>query len=187
MSTAPSSPPSPPPGATALMEGVRRATEGTPYVVTPTAEGFDVSLDVVDAQWFGLFNKAGLRTVFVHHVAVPEPGVLTITDDARSVEWVAGTPRVAATAERQHGRVKELGAQKVWAFDEEGRFGVQADYRFGSEEGRDLVTGVAQQLGLELRRGGAERIGLWFGIVAGVGAVLVVVVNLVLLLTGYYG
>ena len=87
-------------------------------------------------------------------MAVPSPGVYTITDDARSVEWVAGVPRVAATAERQHGRVVELGAQKVWAFDEHGRFGVQADYRFGSEEGRDLVTGVARQLGMEQRAQG---------------------------------
>ena len=180
-------PPAPPPAATPLMQAVQQVAEGTPYVVTPTDEGFDVTLDVVDAQWYGLFNKAGLRKVFVHHVAVPSPGVYTITDDARSVEWVAGVPRVAATAERQHGRVVELGAQKVWAFDEHGRFGVQADYRFGSEEGRDLVTGVARQLGMEQRRGGSERIGLWFGVVAGVGALLVVVVNVVLLLTGYYG
>lgn len=177
----------PPPQAIALMQGVQQAAEGTPYVVTPTAEGFDVSLDVVDARWFGLFNKAGLRKVFVHHVSLPTPGTYTVTDDARSVEWVAGTPRVAATAERQHGRVVELGGQKVWAFDEHGRFGVQADYRFSSEEGRDLVAGVARQLGLEQRRGGAERVGLWFGVVAGIGAVLVVVVNVVLLLTGYYG
>lgn len=184
MSTPPTSPP---PEATALMQGVQQAAEGTPYVVTPTAEGFDVSLDVVDAQWFGLFNKAGLRKVFVHHVTVPSPGVYTITDDARSVEWVAGTPRVAATAERQYGRVKEIGAQKVWAFDEHGRFGVQADFRFGSEEGRDLVTGVAQQLGLELRRGGAERIGLWAAGLVGVGAVVGLLLTVVLALTGYFG
>ncbi|MGV3561664.1 MAG: hypothetical protein ACO1ON_00155 [Nocardioides sp.] len=177
----------PPPEVTALMQGVERAAEGTPYVVMPTAQGFDVSLDVVDAQWFGLFNKAGLSKVYVHHVAVPAPGTYTITDDARSVEWVAGTPRVAATAERQYGRVKELGAQKVWAFDEQGRFGVQADFRFGSEEGRDLVTGVAQQLGLELRRGGAERVGLWAAGLVGVGAVVGLVLAVVLALTGYFG
>jgi hypothetical protein len=85
------------------------------------------------------------------------------------------------------GRVIELGAQKVWALDEHGRFGVQADYRFSSEEGRQLVTGVAEQLGMRQRRGGAEKIGLYVGVAVGVGAVLVVLVNVVLLLTGYYG
>jgi hypothetical protein len=44
-----------------FFEGVRRAAEGTPYVVTETENGFDVTLDIVAAQWFGLFNKAGLK------------------------------------------------------------------------------------------------------------------------------
>ena len=72
--------------------------------------------------------------------------------------------------ERIQGRVIEFGAQKVWAFDEHGNFGVQADYRFNSEEGRDLINGVAEQLGLKQRRGGAEKIGLYVGVVGAVGA-----------------
>lgn len=170
-----------------LFRRVEQATEGTPYVVTETDSGFDVTLDVVDAQWFGLFNKAGLQKVFIHHVRFPQPGVYTITDEARSLDWVAGVPQLKASAERQYGRVIELGSQKVWAFDEHGRFGVQADYRFNSEEGRDLITGVAEQLALRQRRGGAEKIGIWFGIIALVGVVITIVVNLVLWLTGYYG
>lgn len=176
-----------PPAAYELFRRVQEAAAGTPYAVTETDEGFDVSLDIVDAEWFGLFNKAGLEKVYVHHVAVPKPGVYTITDDSRTVEWVAGVPRVTASAERQYGRVIEFGAQKVWAFDEHGHFGPQADYRFNSEEGRDLITGVADQLGLTQRRGGAERIGLYVGLVALVAAAITVVVNLVLWLTGYYG
>ena len=154
----------PPPEATELFRRVQAAAEGTPYAVTPTEKGFDVTLDIVDAQWFGLFNKAGLSKVYIHHVAVPDTGVYTVTDDSRTVEWVAGVPELKGSSERQYGRVIELGAQKVWAFDEHGRFGVQADYRFSSEEGRDLVTGVAEQLGLRLRRGAAEKIGLYMGV-----------------------
>ena len=175
------------PQAHELMRAVQEAAEGTPYVVTPTDEGFDVTLDIVDARWFGLFNQAGLSKVYTHHVAVPEAGTYTVTDDARTVEWVAGVPRASVEVERVQGRVIELGAEKVWALDEHGRFGVQADYRFGSEEGRQLVTGVADQLGMSQRRGGAEKIGLYVGVAVGVGAVLVVLVNVVLLLTGYYG
>ncbi len=163
---------------------VRAAAAGTPYVVTNTDRGFDVTLDVVDAQWFGLFNKAGIKRVIVHHVGVPEPGVYTVNDDAPSLEWVAGTPRLAATAERIHGRVRHFGGQKVWAFDAQGRFGVQADYRFDSEEGRRLIAGVALQLGLSLRRGAAERVALGFAVVGGVGAVVTAVVLGVLALTG---
>ena len=124
-----------------FFERVRAAAEGTPYAVTETTEGFDVTLDIVDAQWFGLFNKAGLRKVYTHHVKLSDDGAFSVTDESRSLEWVAGTPLIAATREVQRGRIKEFGFQKVWAFDEHGNFGVQADYRFNSEEGREPDRG----------------------------------------------
>lgn len=170
--------------AAELFHRVQEAAQGTPYAVVRTERGFDVSLDVVDAQWYGLFNKAGLSKVYIHHVAVPDTGVYTVTDDSRTVEWVAGVPELKGSSERQYGRVIELGAQKVWAFDEHGRFGVQADYRFSSEEGRDLVTGIAQQLGLRLRRGAAEKAGIVMGLIGAVGAVITVVVLAIVALAG---
>jgi len=170
-----------------LYRRVQQAAEGTPYVVEETDSGFDMTLNVVDAQWYGLFNKAGLEKVYIHHVAFPEPGSYTITDDSRSVEWVAGVPQLKASAERQYGRVIELGAKKVWALDEHGSFGVQAAYSFNSEEGRDLITGVAEQVGLTPRPGGIEKGALWLGVAVAIGAVIVVILNLVLWLTGYYG
>lgn len=176
-----------PPAGYELFRGVQEAAAGTPYAVTETDAGFDVTLNIVDAEWYGLFNKAGLEKVYLHHVAVPKPGVYQITDDSRTVEWVAGVPQLTASAQRQYGRVIEFGAQKVWAFDERGHFGPQADYRFNSEEGRDLVTGVAEQLGLKQRRGGAEKIGLYVAVFALVGAAITLILNLVLWLTGYYG
>lgn len=174
-----------PAAAQELIRRVREVSEGTPYVVHETDAGFDVTLDIVDAQWFGLFNKASLTKVYVHHVAVPEPGVYTISDESRTVEWVAGVPTLGR-AEVVHGRVKELGVQKVWAFDDHGRFGVQADYRFGSEEGRDLVTGVARELGLTSRRGAAEKTGLVVGAIGLVGGLVAVVAVVVAALLGRF-
>lgn len=165
---------------------VEAATEGTPYVVTATEAGFDVSLDIVDTQWIGIFNEAGLAKVYTHHVSVPGDGTYSVTDDARTVEWVAGVPQVTGSAERMYGRVKEFGVQQVWALDEQGRFGQVVDFRFDSEEGRDLVSGVADQLGLRQKRGAAEKTGLIFGVVGGVGAVLTLVVVLVLFLMGRF-
>ena len=153
---------------------VREVTEGTPYAVHETDGGFDVTLDIVNATWFGLFNKASLARMYVHHVALPEDGIYTVTDESRTVEWVAGVPTVGR-CERVHGRVKELGAHKVWAFDEHGRFGVRADYRFSSEEGRDLIKGAAHQLGLKSRRGTSERVGLAVGLIGAIGALVAVV------------
>ncbi|WP_121256528.1 hypothetical protein [Nocardioides ferulae] len=164
---------------------VARAAEGTPYVVRPDDEGFSVALDVVDARWIGLLNAAGLQKAYVHHVRVRDDRSYTITDDARTVEWVAGTPRIAASAERQVGRVIEFGHQTVWAFDEHGRFGVQADFQFDSEEGRDLINGVAGQLGLQLRRGGIEKGAIAIAALTLGGLLVGGVVAVVLLLLGY--
>lgn len=176
----------PPPAAEEFRRRVEQAADGTPYAVTPTERGFDVAIDVVDAQWFGLFNKAGLSKHYTHHVAVPGDGSYTITDDARSIQWVAGVPQVKGSAERQLGRVKEFGVQKVWAIDEDGRFGQVVDFRFNSEEGRDLVTGVADQLGLKQRRGAAEKTGLAFALVFGGLTVVGLVVMGVLALMGKF-
>ena len=176
-----------PPQAVELYRRVQEAAAGTPYVVTETEKGFDVTLDVVNAEWYGVFNKAGLAKVFTHHVAVPEPGVYTITDDARTVEWIAGSPRTGATVERQIGRIKEVGFHKIWAFDEHGRFGLQADYTFSSEEGRQLITGIADQMGLTQRRGAAEKAGLAAGLITLALLLVGGIVVLVLWLTGAFG
>jgi hypothetical protein len=176
-----------PPQGYELFRRVQQAAEGTPYVVEETDQGFDVTLNIVDAQWYGLFNKAGLKRVFIHHVAFPADDAYAVTDDARSLEWVAGTPRVGGSMERQIGRVKEFGAQKVYAFDEHGDFGKQVDYRFNSEEGRRLITGKAEQLGLQEVRGGAEKIGLFFAVLGIGGALVTLVVLLICWQAGVFG
>lgn len=163
-----------------LLEAVRQATEGTPYVVTETAGGFDVTLDIVDAQWFGLLSAAGLSKVFVHHVMVPGDGTWSVTDDARTVEWEAGVPTLSASVERTRGHVKEVGFEKVWAFDRHGHFGKVVDVRFDSEEGRRLLRDAATQVGLRKQRGTTERIGLAFAVVGALGALLTVVLLLLL-------
>jgi len=165
---------------------VRQAADGTPYVVTETERGFDVTIDIVDATWFGVLNKAGLAKVYTHHVAMTGDDAYTVTDDTRTVEWVAGVPQVRGSVERVQGRVKEFGVLKVWAFDKRGRFGVQADYRFNSEEGRNLVNGVAQQLELAEKLGAAEKTGLIVGLVAAAGSVITVIVLIVMALTGKF-
>ena len=171
--------------ASPFFQRVHQVTAGTPYVVRETDRGFDVTLDIVDAEWFGLFDKAGLTKVFIHHVAVPETGVYTVTDESRTLEWAAGVP-TAGAAERVYGRTQEVGVQKVWAFDAHGDFGVQADYRFSSEEGRDLIAGVAQELGLRRRRDAAETTGLVVAVIGALGAAAAIIAVLVAAVLGKF-
>lgn len=165
---------------------VAKTAEGTPYVVTPTEKGFDVGVNIVDAEWFGLLDRAGMRRTFVHHVAVRESdGSFSITDESRSVRWVAGVPRFAASAQFAQGRIIQFGAERVWAFDAHGDFGVQAEYRFNAREGRDLIEGVAQQLELRQRRGAIERGALFLALLVPVGFVIGAIVTVILLALGY--
>jgi hypothetical protein len=70
--------------------------------------------------------------------------------------------------------------------DEHGRLRPVVDFRFDSEEGRQLVTGVAEQLGLTQRRGTAEKIGLVAAIIGGGGAVVTAVTVLVMVVLGKF-
>lgn len=165
-------------------EAVRQAAEGTPYAVSETAKGFDLHLDLADAQWFGILNAAGLDTGYTNHVHERSDGIYTIVDDFQRIEWVAGAPRTAASAERMRGRQIRFGAEKIWALGTDGRVGPVVDYRFDSEEGRQLISLVGERLGLESKRGIEERVGLTFALIGGVGALVAVVVLVVLAVLG---
>lgn len=153
-----------PPTAYELFARVQQAAEDTPYKVVPTTKGFDVELDVVDATWFGLFNKAGLKHAFTHHVSVPETGTYAVTDDARTVEWIAGTPRIAYETSREVGRIKKVSFNRTYAFNEQGEFGKVVDFTFNSEEGRALIDSAATEIGYRPVRGSIEKIGLFIGL-----------------------
>ena len=150
---------------------VSRNAEGTPYVVTPTSEGFDVGIDIVDARWFELYENVGLSRTVVHHVAV-DGTTYTVNDDSRTLEWAAGSPRLGATLERSTGRKHELSFQKTVAVSDRGRVEKVVDYTFSSEEGRRLISTAAQEEGLEERMPLNAKIGLWV-------AILVIVVMLI--------
>ena len=161
-----------------FLRQVRKSVKGTPYVVTKTDSGFDLTLDIVDAKWFGLYHKEGLHRVHTYHVEVVGDGTYTVTDDSRTVEWQAGVPTLSASVERTRGRVWERSTEQVWALGEDLKFGPVVDYRFNSEEGRQLISAVADSLGLKQRRGRTEKIGLYFALLGGVGAIATVIVTL---------
>ncbi|OIJ25838.1 hypothetical protein [Nocardioides luteus] len=123
-----------------------------------------MELDVADSTWFGLFNKAGLKHAFIHHVSIPETGTYSVTDDARTVEWIAGTPRIPYEAGREVGRIKKVSFNRTYAFQEQGKFGKVIDFTFISEEGRALIDSAAADLGYRQVRGSIEKIGLLIGL-----------------------
>jgi hypothetical protein len=166
-----------------LIECVRELAHGTPYVVEDTESGFDVRVDVADATWYSLMNKEGLTKVFTHHVTVDqERRTLAVTDDSYTLTWKAGVgvgdstsvPTVSGSAERVLGRVYEFGGEKIFAWDEKGRYGEVVSYRLNSREGHGLIRTAADQSGFTEKAGGAQTTGLVFAVIGGGIAVLVV-------------
>lgn len=154
-----------------LHEAVRQATIGTPYVVTPTPQGLDLALDLVNAKWYGLFNKAGLTSSYVHRVTVAANGTYRILDEKVTFTRSAGVPTGFRYA-RMRGRIHEVSFEKSWGITESGELGQITDYTFNSEDGRRIIRNAAQSLGLREKMPAAMIVGLVFALIAGLGALL---------------
>lgn len=169
-----------------LLDRVRRAAEGTPYVVRETDRGFDVSLDL-SARWSDTLRKAGVRRSCTHHVSFPGPGTYAVTDDTREVVWHAGVARVAARGSRTTGRVREKGFEKVYVFDRRAlRFRKVSDQRYDTGRGRALIDGAATELGLRAKLSPAEVAGIVMAATAAAGVLITVATLLIGALLGWF-
>lgn len=185
----PQQPPSGP--AAELYARVQEAAAGTPYLVTPTADGFDVTVDVAVPQWRNILYRQHARKVFTHRVSLDErEKKLTITDELYELQWSVGvapgevpTPRIGGRLSVQSGRVWHISGFKRVGTRADGSVGVVDEYTFSSEEGRRLITDPAKELGWRETLGKEAKIGLAALILLGVGTVVaLLVVGIVLLL-----
>jgi hypothetical protein len=139
-----------PVAVSAFRDAVAAAAQNTPYAVVDTKKGFEVQLDIANAQWWELYNRAGLRKTFRWRVK-ERTSHFTIFDRQIEMHWRAGVPGFGASAEVQGGRIFSLSRQKIWALSDRGHVEPVVEYKFNSREGRDLIRAVARQLGLKER------------------------------------
>lgn len=166
-----------------LRETVRDAVQDTPYVVDDVGAGFDLRLDLANRRWRTVLGQAGIERTVIHEVR-PRGDAITITDVVRRVDWTAGAPALAASKSVQRGRFVALGVEKAWGLDEHGLPIKVADFSYAPQEGRELVTLAAEQMGIRIARGASETIGLAFFLFTVIGAAVSLVVVLVLWLLG---
>lgn len=163
-----------------LIAAVREAAEGTPYVVEEKPGGFDLKINVVDAQWWTLLRKSGLKKVFTYEVRTKDAAKkMVITDVANSVEWSAGggvssAPSLHAEKTIERGRVMQYNYRKQVGVDARtGKLGTPVSYSFRSGEGRDLIRDAGKQLGwsesMPMEQKGAL---IFAGAIVGVGLVV---------------
>jgi hypothetical protein len=175
----------------AVLDELRAATQGGPYVIEETSDGFAMKIDIVDAQWFTLMRVNGLERVFTYEVKLDEDEQkYSITDVAHTVSWSAGPgadapPTLTREASTERGRVYSKSFHVETGIDARtGELGTPVNYRFDSSEGRELLRRVLKGNGWSEQMGTEQKIGLT---VAAVTVVLLVVAGIAALVMSLLG
>lgn len=174
-----------------IVAQVRRATDGGPYVVEETSDGFAMTIDIVDAQWFNLMRLNALQRVFTYEVWLDEENrKYSITDVAHTVEWDAGSgpdgpPTLRREQSTERGRVYSKSFHIETGVDARtGEVGTPVNYRFDSSEGREIIRGVLKENGWTEQMGTEQKIGL---VVAGLTVAALLVIGIVALVMALVG
>ena len=117
-----------------LMATMMRRMNGTAFVFTRTARGFDIDVDVANRQWWPVLATTGLSETSGFHIITDEiDSKFTIVEVPRHIEWGADdTPRFVA---------QSLGGAPRQRGDDE------VDLRVSAEPIRRLVRREAEGLG----------------------------------------
>ena len=90
---------------------------------------------IVDAKWYGIFSKSGLKKVFKILIKLDaQTHEARAVDQAWTVEWTAGIPTLTLEVEAFRGQTKEISFGTAYAFNEQGEFGQVYSYKFRTSE-----------------------------------------------------
>ncbi len=90
---------------------------------------------IVDAKWYEVFAKAGLKKVFRIKMRLdPEKKEVRAMDEEFTLEWRAGVPSLKLAVSGFRGQKTEVSFGTAYAFSEEFKPGQVYNYRFNSSE-----------------------------------------------------
>jgi len=134
----------PKPGVTAASVKDLRAAilavnrDTAPFQIRQCEDGscdFIAEWRIVDAKWYEVFAKAGLKKVFHIKMRVNETNhEVRSVDEDYTVEWRAGVPHLSLAASGFRGQKNEVSFGTAYAFTEELRPGQVYKYRFNASE-----------------------------------------------------
>jgi len=113
-------------------------------------EGVDMVAEwrIVDAQWYEIFAKAGIKRVFKVLMKFDETkGEVRAVDQSWEVEWRAGVPVLEATAQGVRGQTWEKSFETVYAFREDLSWGEVYSYKFDTDEIKKPLVAAALAAG----------------------------------------
>lgn len=109
-----------------------------PFVVRDGApENVDLVAEwrIVDATWYEMFAKAGLKKVFKVLIKLDaQAREVRAVDQEWSVEWRAGIPILSLTAQAFRGQTRKFSFGTAYAFTQQGSFGEVYRYKFSTAE-----------------------------------------------------
>jgi hypothetical protein len=109
-----------------------------PYrIVDGASDGVQLVAEwrIVDAQWYEIFAKAGLKKTFrILMNFDAEKHEVRAQDRELEVSWSAGVPTLSLQASGFRGQKQEISFGTAYAFTEELRPGVVYNYRFNTKE-----------------------------------------------------
>ena len=122
-----------------------------PFVIRDgKPEGVDLVAEwrIVDADWYEIFAKAGIKRVFKVLMKFDETrGVVRSGDQEWSVEWRAGLPDLTLAGSAFRGQQWEMSYESVHAFREDGSWGEIYTYKFNTAEIKGPLHKAAAEAG----------------------------------------
>ena len=110
----------------------------------------------VDAKWWEIFAKAGLKEVYELHIKFNEKKKkVVLIDIKKSVSWKAGPSEVSLRGGFFRGIMLEYSIGKQWGIKENFKLGKIYDYKFVSQEIKNPVLNTI------LRNGWDVEFGMW--------------------------
>ena len=112
--------------------------ETAPYqIIDGASENVDLIAEwkIVDAKWYELFAKAGVKKVFrIYMKFDAAKHEVRGKDEEFTVEWRAGVPSLSIAASKFQGQMTSVEFGTAYAFTEELKPGVVYNYRFSASE-----------------------------------------------------
>ncbi len=140
--------------AAQLLEDLTQKSQDTPYVITATDKGFTMSINIVDAKWYTILYKNGLKKAFTIDATLDESkGAVQTTDTLYELDWQGGAdagtlaPRLGGKISVQKGEVWSYQAGKQYGISQDGKVGETAAYSFSSSEAKKWLDSQLKEAG----------------------------------------
>ena len=125
--------------------------ESAPFqIIDGSSENVDLIAEwkIVDAKWYEIFAKAGLKKVFRIHMRFDEAKKHVRTkDEEYTVEWRAGVPSLSMSASKFQGQTTSIEFGTAYAFTEEFKPGQVYKYRFSTNEMKKPIQDAVEACG----------------------------------------